>query len=444
MFIKIFKVSILVILLAGLLVGYLYWDESRKYPKPGWSTNERSTIASLWLGNLYELPEDPSNTVADDTAAARLGQQIFFDKRFSGNGEVACVSCHDPDLYFTDGKALSVGMGVTGRSAPTIVGTAYHPFIFWDGRADSQWAQALGPMESVVEHGGSRMQYVHLIASDPEYSQAYESLFGSLPDLSDQSRFPAQAGPIDNPADPALKTKWEAMSEADRKTASQIYANLGKAIAAYERLLIPGRSRFDAYARAVIDETENEIDALSHDEIDGLRLFIGKGRCIECHNGPLFSNDSFANIGTPQREGVPFDFGRSRGAVKVMKDQFNCTGEFSDAEPMACSELRFIKRFGDDLIGAFKVPGIRNVTATAPYMHAGQFRDLDEVMEHYNKAPAPPFGHSMLTRLDLEQEQLDKIVRFMESLDSEIDAEPQWLKAPEESHTTTQTFDQVK
>lgn len=419
------------VLLVSMAYGYLYWDEARKFPKPTWTSKERGTIASLWLGNLYNLPEDPSNKVADDLRAAKLGHQIFFDKRFSGNGEVGCVTCHDPDNHFTDGKALAVGMGVTGRSSPTIVGTAYQPFIFWDGRADSHWAQAMGPMESAVEHGGSRMQYAHQVASDDSYRAQYETLFGPLPDLSDETRFPEKAGRVDKKTQPEIAQAWEDMSDEDRETVSRIYSNLGKAIAAYERLLLPDTSRFDDYASIIANSDETPLDILTRDETEGLRLFIGKGRCIECHNGPLFSNDSFANIGTPTLDGKPYDFGRSRGVLQVLKNEFNCTSIYSDvSNPFECSELRFIKRSGDDLIGAMKVPVLRNVTATAPYMHAGQMEDLETVMEHYNKPPQTPFGHNMLTALDLNETQLDQIIAFLHTLDSGIAADPRWLKPP--------------
>jgi cytochrome c peroxidase len=142
-------------LIAAIAVGTLAWLESQKFPKPEWSKSERSTISALWIGNLPPLSDDPSNRVANNIDAAKFGHQLFFDKRFSGNGKVACMTCHDPEKHFTDGNALAVGVGITQRSSPSIVGTAYHPFIFWDGRADSQWAQAMGPMESAVEHGGT-------------------------------------------------------------------------------------------------------------------------------------------------------------------------------------------------------------------------------------------------------------------------------------------------
>jgi len=405
--------------------------ESQKYPQPAWNNEERLIISSLWLGNLQALPEDPSNKVANNVGAASMGQQIFFDKRFSGNNKVACVTCHEPDKHFTDGKALAVGMGVTRRNSPSIVGTAYHPFIFWDGRADSQWAQATSPMESSVEHGGSRMQHAHIIRTDDNYRQQYEALFGQLSDLSDNARFPAKAGPVDKRANPEVAAAWDGMNSEDRVTVSRIYSNIGKVVAAYERLILPAPSRFDSYAESVHNKTDNGNKTLTRDEIEGLRLFIGDARCIECHNGPLFSNDSFSNIGTPSVKGKPFDFGRSHGVAKVLENEFNCSSDYSDAAERECSELRFIKRVGDDLIGAFKAPGLRNVTATAPYMHSGQMADLKEVMNHYNKPPTPRFGHNMLTKLNLQPHQLKQLIAFMHTLDSGIATDSKWLRAPD-------------
>ena len=431
MFGKILKLLLLTSLLGATAGGIGYWLEANKYPKPAWSDKEIKAITSLSLSKLPPLPPDASNAVADDSAAAALGHRIFFDTRFSGNGEVACVTCHQPDKYFTDGLSQAIGMGITRRSSPTIVGTAYHPFVFWDGRADSQWSQALGPMESSVEHGGSRMQYAHLISSDDGYRQQYEALFGKLPDFSNENRFPPRAGPVDKRASPDVATAWEAMNAADQKLVTRVYSNIGKAIAAYERLLMPGPSRFDAYADSLSTGGAPDYKLLTPDEVAGLRLFIGNGRCIECHNGALLSNDDFQNIGTPLMEGKPFDFGRSIGVNMVLKAEFNCLSEYSDADAAECAELRFVKRVGTDLAGGFKVPGLRNVTQTAPYMHAGQLADLDEVMDHYNKAPQPVFGHSMLTKLDLEADQLDQLVAFMQTLDSKLATSEKWLQPPE-------------
>jgi cytochrome c peroxidase len=122
----------------------------RMWPRPEWTNEEVATLRSLWIGSLPQLPLDPSNRVADDPRAVALGKRLFFDERLSVNGKVACASCHQPVLLFQDGRPLARGVGTTTRKTMAIAGTAYSPWLFWDGRKDSQWAQALGPLESPV------------------------------------------------------------------------------------------------------------------------------------------------------------------------------------------------------------------------------------------------------------------------------------------------------
>lgn len=374
-----------------------------------WNDTQLATLRGLWLGSLAPLPPDPSNAVADDPRAADLGQKLFFDTRLSGNGQVACASCHRPELAFTDGLPLGQGIGRGTRKTMTIVGTAYSPWLFWDGRADSQWSQALGPLENPLEHGGNRTQYAHLIAR--YYREPYEALFGPLPDLTG---LPASAGAV---ADTQAASAWEAMEPEDRAKVTRIFANIGKAIAAYERQIMPGPSRFDRYVEAVLNGDPNGgNDILSEDELAGLRLFIGKGHCTNCHNGPLFTNNDFHNTGVPARSELPEDVGRSRGAKQVLEGEFNCLSAYSDARPEDCVDLRFLKADGQGLEHAFKPPTLRNVTETAPYMHAGQFSSLREVLEHYNHASEAPAGHSELEALNLGSRQLDQLEAFLGTL----------------------------
>ncbi len=143
------------------------------------------------LAELDPLPRDPTNHVADDPRAAALGRQLFFDTRLSANGHVACSTCHQADRGFQDGLALANGVGTTARRTMPIAGMARSPFLFWDGRKDSLWAQALGPLESSVEHGGTRTQYAHVVVDS--YAREYEQVFGPLPDLS---AVPRSAGPV--------------------------------------------------------------------------------------------------------------------------------------------------------------------------------------------------------------------------------------------------------
>lgn len=407
------------------------FDSSSEEGTMGWSQAELATLQSLWLGNLQPLPPDPSNAVADDPRAAELGQRLFFDTRFSANGQVSCATCHQPDNLFTDGLPQAQAIGTTRRHTPTIVGTAYNPWFFWDGRRDSQWAQALTPMESAVEHGGTRTQYAHLVAEDESYRTAFEALFGPLPDFSDRDRFPDSAGPVE---DPELKATWEAMDPADQELVNQVYADIGKAIAAYERQIMPGPSRFDDYVEALIAGDETVVkNSLSPDEVAGLRLFIGQGNCTQCHNGPLLTSGSFHSIGTPDPPGQPPDIGRFAGVQQAVANEFNCFGQYSDAQSEeVCTELRFVKMWGQELMGAFKVPTLRNVAKTAPYMHAGQFSTLDEVLDHYNQAPAGlgPTGHTDLLPLNFSQTELDQLEAFLGTLSGPLNVEPELLAPP--------------
>ena len=192
-----------------------------------WSDEEREVLRGLSLSQLEPLPADPTNRVADDPRAVQLGHKLFFDVRLSANGKVSCATCHVPSREFQDGTPLANGVGTTDRRTMPVAGTAYSPFLFWDGRKDSQWAQALGPLESAVEHGGSRAQYAHVIAE--QYRAEYERTFGPLPDLS---AIPRVAGPV---ADPAARAAWDTMPEEQRVAVTQVYVNIGKAIAAYCR-----------------------------------------------------------------------------------------------------------------------------------------------------------------------------------------------------------------
>jgi len=415
------------LLLGGILLtaaAIALWSATRS---TSWNEAEIATLRGLWIGSLPALPPDPSNSYADDPQAAEFGHELFFDTRFSSNGEVACATCHQPELMFTDGLPLAQGVGTTDRKTMTIIGTAYSPWQFWDGRKDSQWAQALAPLESAVEHGGTRTQYAHLI--DKFYRDEYESIFGPLPDFSDPERFPTSAGPVD---DPTARAAWEAMTQADRDAVTQVYVNMGKAIAAYERLIMPAPSRFDQYVDALLKKDKQAMRAaLTADELAGLRLFIGRAECIKCHNSPLFTNNDFHNSGVPTAQGLPLDDGRASGVLKALNDEFNCLSQWSDAGENDCAELRFVTSEGEQLEAAFKPPTLRNVAETAPYMHAGQFSALEEVLAHYNHPPISPIGHNELEPLGLTQREMEQIIAFLRTLSGPLNVSPELLQAPQ-------------
>ena len=410
--------------LAGLVAALR--DQARAQT---WSQEELATLRTLWIGSLRALPADPSNAWADDARAARLGHKFFFDTRFSGNGMVSCATCHEPERACTDGLPLAKGMGTAGRHTPTIIGAAYSPWFFWDGRKDSQWSQALGPMESTVEHGATRTQIAKIIAADPSYREAYEDIFGRLPGLSDEARFPSPAAPIDVPDS---RAEWDGMTSEDRSAVSRIYANAGKAIAAYERLILPGPSRFDKYVEAVLGHDSAAAQAaFSADEVAGLRLFMGKGNCTQCHNGPLLTNNDFHNTGLGSPIGVAQDVGRASGIKSVLGDEFNCLGPFSDAGPGDCAELRFAKTEGAELTGSFKSPTLRNVAETAPYMHDGRFATLAAALDHYDRAPDASIGHSELTPLGLSARELAQLESFLMTVSGPTNTDPAFLSPPE-------------
>lgn len=355
-----------------------------------WSPAELRMLRSLQLGNLKPVPPDPSNRFADDPRAAALGERIFFDTRFSDNGAVACATCHRPEKYFTDGLPLSKGIGETKRGAPSLIGTAYSPWLYWDGRRDSHWAQALVPLETPVEHGLDRRRVLGVIAEDPDYRAAYEEIFGSLPGETD-----------------------------DGDPINRAFANVGKALAAFQRGFLPTPARFDAYVKALGEGGGDAEPDLSPDEITGLKLFISETtECTRCHNGPLFTNFGFHNIGLIrlQRGVRSYDVGRVRGVKQALQDPFRCDGPYSDAGAGQCEELEFVRTWGVEISGAFKVPTLRNIAETAPYMHDGRFRSLREVLEHYREAPGGALGHQELNPLELTDLQLDQIAAFLGTL----------------------------
>jgi cytochrome c peroxidase len=383
-----------------LVVGVATW--LIRSPAPAaWTPAEIDLLRSLWIGSLPPLPADPSNAVADNPRAARLGRRLFFDTRLSANGAVACATCHQPERLFTDGLDVAQGVARGERHTMGLAGVAYSPWMFWDGRKDSLWSQALGPLENPIEHGGNRMQFAELLSSDAGYRKEYEVLFGALP-----------GSPGQEPA------------------TTIVFANMGKAIAAYERLLIPGPSRFDEYVEALTGETGPQFDSiLSTDEVLGLQLFIGKAQCVNCHNGPLFTNNEFHNTAVLPAPGKLPSMGRVGAVREVRADSFNCLGDFSDDPNANCAELRFA-RTGDELIGTHKTPSLRNVALTAPYMHAGQMVSLEEIIDQYSRAPLALVGHNEAKVLDLSRKERKQLEAFLHTLNSPLATSPEWLAAP--------------
>ena len=384
---------------------------------PAWTNAEIAVLKSLSLDSLPPLPPDPSNGVADEPLAAEFGAQLFLDRRFSANQAISCATCHQPARHFTDGLKKAQAIGKSKRNTPNIVGTAYSPWLYWDGRRDSQWSQALSPLEDPDEHGTNRIQVLRGIAANESYRSQYETLFGPLPDLSDAARYPTVDGAASGQT---WDMAWVSMTDADRATVNRAFANIGKVLAAFERTLMPSASRFDHYVAALIsNDVQDRETILTADEIHGLRLFVGEANCTQCHNGPLLTNNEFHNTGILSAEGDLPDKGRVVGVREALENPFNCLGDYSDDPGRRCPELEFVKT-GTELIGAVRTPSLRNVEHTAPYMHKGQLDTLAEVLVHYNKAPDAMIGHNEAKPLALSGRQLRQLEAFLRTLSSPV------------------------
>ncbi len=384
----------------------------------GWSTTEVATIASMRLTEAGERPADPSNAYERLSVAASLGKRLFEDTGLSRNGQVACATCHLPSAQFQDGRPRGQGVGAGHRRTMPVMGAAHSPFLFWDGRKDSLWSQALGPWEDGLEHGSNRVALVRWVRA--HYQDAYEQSFGTMPDLG---LLPEAASPNGTDAE---RASWAGLTDNQRERINRVFANMGKAIAAYERNISYGESRFDRYAKAVAVGNRDGQLILNAQEVRGLRLFLNQGQCSTCHNGPLLTDHAFHNTGVPPVDGTAPDTGRAVGVRKLQQDEFNCLGRYSDARPEQCTELQFLVTDDSAQAGAFRTPSLRNVTVRAPYMHSGQFSTLDQVIEHYAQSPAAIIGHSELARpgernaerriIRLSPVQIRDIKAFLETL----------------------------
>lgn len=363
-----------------------------------WSSYELSVLKSLNIKNIHNK-KDTSNKVSQNYDAAVLGHYLFFDKNLSANKKVSCASCHQPDKYFTDGLQTGEGIAKAFRNTPTVVSASHSLWLFHDGRADSLWAQALGPLENTKEHGTNRHDIVHYINNSPSLKKLYEKPFGL-------------------------------MTENTNNNVNDVFANVGKSIAAYEEKLQHGSSRFDRYLDAIENNSHQDKNILNKQEQAGLKLFIRPTSCIMCHNGALLSDNGFHNVATVDINNKPYDLGRFEGVKQVLTDEFNCKSRYNDNKNATCEEHKYMPIDQHQTLSAFKTPGLRNVAKTAPYMHDGQFADLDSVLKHYANPDKLIIGQKDLLAVTLSEQDQSDLVAFLKSLNSEVNADKQWLSAP--------------
>lgn len=335
------------------------------------------------------VPADPTNAAAGNPAAVALGRTLFFDTRLSKDGTMACATCHDPAKHWGDARPLPVGAPDSrARHTPTLWNVAYNRWFFWDGRADSLWAQALQPMENPHEMASNRTAIVATLAGDPALRADFEAVFGPLPS-------PATGHAID-----------------------LIFTNIGKAIAAFERTIVTGETPFDRFAAALAAGAP-EAAGYPAAARRGLKLFVGRASCTNCHHGGELTDHEFHNIGLTDAEGIFNDPGRFDGIRQVRADPFNAEGRYADGRGGDHSlGLRHLSE-RQDAWGEFKTPSLRNVALTAPYMHDGRFATLADVLDFYSTlrgAVITGADRQHLRPLHLSRAERDDLVAFLTTL----------------------------
>lgn len=342
---------------------------------------------------------DVSNRVSGNAAAIVFGEQLFFDSRLSGNGNVSCATCHVPEKNWTDARKLGVAMAEVDRNTPTLLDVRYHRWFGWDGTHDNLWAQSVRPLLDAKEMAASERHVSQLIRNDSGLSCRYRAVFGAQPPADDET----------------------------------LMIDLGKALAAFQETLVSGRSAFDDFRDALAKSDWKAAATYPENARRGAQLFVGRGNCSLCHFGPNFTHSEFHEIGIPiVRKSGGIDWGRYQGIKLLRASRFNLLGSYSDDKNKStASSTRFVD-LAPQTFEQFKVPSLRNVARTAPYMHNGHFATLQAVVKHYSEidvnllhqahlytgdvfAEAVPTD-TMLRPLKLSEAEINDVVAFLESL----------------------------
>lgn len=293
---------------------------------------------------------DPGNGVAGRPEAIALGQRLFFDPRLSPDGHMACASCHLPALAFADGRARAHGRAALDRNTPSLWNAVHERWWGWDGAADSLWSQALRPLQDARE-----------LHSSPQHLRRW----------------------MDGDAD--LACRWRQVFGGPASDDGALLVQAGKALGAFVGTLVSAPTAFDRYRDALQRGDEKAAARYPAAARRGLQLFVGRGRCNVCHSGPRFSNGEFADIGARffVRPGQ-VDPGRHGGILALQASKTTLLSAHADAAGDAAVKTRHVllqhRNFGE-----FKVPSLRNVALTGPYLHDGQVPTLQGMVRHYSE-----------------------------------------------------------
>ncbi len=298
-----------------------------------------------------------------------LGKKLFFDGRLSGDTSSPCSACHSPDLGWGNGGTISFGYpgSMHWRNSQTILNSAYYNKLFWDGSSQSLEAQAKTAAGGAVGGNVDGSMAEMRLRFSPEYVAAFKKVFGT-----------------------------------EYPNAAQAWA----AIAAFERTIVtdPKKVPFDRYVAG-------DKSALSASAKAGMEVFNGKGGCIACHNGALASNQRFYDIGVPtapEFSGDPLSQITQRYEIYakgVTEATYHTTG--------GDLGLYFkTKRPGD--VGKFRVPSLRELRWTDPYMHNGTMATLADVVDFYDAGGGA--GNPNLKALGLTATEKTDLVAFLEAL----------------------------
>jgi len=332
---------------------------------------------------------DSSNRVSENEQAIRLGEALFFDHELGIDSKFSCASCHDPGKAFTDGLKTAQGRVRLDRNTPSLLNLKANRWFGWGGENDSLWAQSIRPILAADEMANHPDHVRELLLSRQRYRQFYLQAFAA---------------------------------EVGSETSEKVLVNVGKALAAYQESLVSQRTEFDDFRDALLAGDQAAMSRYPESAQRGLKLFIGAGRCNLCHLGPRFSNGEFGDVGIPYFTADGIDAGRYGGIQQVRANPYNLLGKYNDGDPglnaVSSSHVRLTHRNW----GEFKIPGLRAVAATPPYMHNGSLPTLRDVVLHYSNLDEERLhtdGEKILRPLKLSDAEIDDLVSFLRSLGEE-------------------------